>query len=59
MMRRLWGPVLDLDPYYNVNLSLNEPFSLAFPPRQAERRDDSLERDDTPAITRDHSSFTE
>ena len=35
MMRRRWGPVLDL--VYNVNLSLSEPFSLAFPPRQADR----------------------
>ena len=34
MMRKLWGPVLDFDPNYNVNLSLSEPFSLAFPPRQ-------------------------
>ena len=33
MMRRRWGPVLELDPYYNVNLSLNQPFLLAFPPK--------------------------
>jgi O-antigen biosynthesis protein len=33
MMRKLWGPVLDFDPNYNVNLSLSEPFQLAFPPR--------------------------
>ena len=53
MMRRRWGPVLDLDPYYNVNLSLSEPFSLAFPPRQADHAEMIvLERDDTPAITR-------
>ena len=42
MMRRRWGPVLDLDPYYNVNLSLSEPFSLAFPPRQAVERDERV-----------------
>ena len=60
MMRRRWGPVLDLDPYYNVNLSLSEPFSLAFPPRQADHTEMiALERDDTPAIPRGHSSFPE
>ncbi|MEO6003611.1 MAG: glycosyltransferase [Opitutus sp.] len=33
-MRRTWGPLLDADPAYNPNLSLNhEDFSLAFPPR--------------------------
>ena len=40
MMRELWGPVLDFDPNYNVNLSLSEPFSLAFPPRQTLPRGD-------------------
>ena len=37
LMRELWGPVLDLDPNYNVNLSLGEPFRLAFPPRNCGR----------------------
>jgi GT2 family glycosyltransferase len=33
-MRRTWGPLLDADPAYNPNLSLqHEDFSLAFPPR--------------------------
>jgi GT2 family glycosyltransferase len=33
LMRKLWGPVLDSDPYYNPNLSLRSAFNLAFPPR--------------------------
>ena len=33
LMRKLWGPVLDSDPYYNPNLSLQKAFNLAFPPR--------------------------
>lgn len=34
-MRRRWQAVIDLDPYYNPNLSLSdEPFSLAFPSRR-------------------------
>jgi GT2 family glycosyltransferase len=33
-MRLTWGPLLDNDPAYNRNLSLqHEDFSLAFPPR--------------------------
>ena len=33
-MRRTWGALLDRDPAYNPNLSLqHEDFSLAFPPR--------------------------
>ena len=33
-MRARWGPLLDRDPAYNPNLSLqHEDFSLAFPPR--------------------------
>ena len=33
-MRRTWGPLLDSDPAYNLNLSLqHEDFSLSFPPR--------------------------
>ena len=33
-MRRTWGPLLDNDPAYNSNLSLqHEDFSLSFPPR--------------------------
>ena len=36
LMRDLWEPLLDNDPFYNPNLSLNtgEIFSLAFPPRR-------------------------
>jgi GT2 family glycosyltransferase len=33
-MRKRWGEVLDRDPFYNPNLSLNVNFTLAFPPRQ-------------------------
>jgi len=32
-MRQCWGPVLDADPFYNRNLSLDRAFDLAFPPR--------------------------
>lgn len=33
-MRREWGPLLDRDPAYNPNLTIEvEDFSLAFPPR--------------------------
>jgi len=33
-MRKTWAKLLDRDPAYNVNLSLqHEDFSLAFPPR--------------------------
>jgi hypothetical protein len=36
MMRRMWGEVLDNDPFYNPNLSLtSHNFTLAFPPRVA------------------------
>ena len=34
MMRDRWGPVLDNDPYYNPNMSLEGPFGLAWPPRR-------------------------
>lgn len=34
-MRQTWAPLLDRDPFYNVNLTLNAcDFSLAFPPRR-------------------------
>jgi GT2 family glycosyltransferase len=33
LMRERWGPELDRDPYYNLNLSLRNAFHLAFPPR--------------------------
>jgi GT2 family glycosyltransferase len=33
LMRQLWGPALDADPFYNPNLSLLYPFALASPPR--------------------------
>jgi GT2 family glycosyltransferase len=32
-MREHWADVLDADPFYNPNLSLERPFELAFPPR--------------------------
>jgi GT2 family glycosyltransferase len=36
LMRELWGPMLDADPFYNPNLSLrNNQMTLAFPPRLA------------------------
>jgi len=36
LMRSLWGPTLDADPFYNPNLSLhNYNMTLAFPPRLA------------------------
>ena len=34
-MRRTWGPMLDHDPAYNLNLALNvEGWDLAWPPRE-------------------------
>ena len=33
LMRQRWGPILDADPFYNRNLSLDRPYELAFPPR--------------------------
>ena len=33
LMRKFWGTTLDRDPNYNINLSLEEPFRIAFPPR--------------------------
>ena len=33
-MRRRWEPVLDADPFYNRNLSLESAQELAFPPRE-------------------------
>jgi GT2 family glycosyltransferase len=33
MMRERWGRVLDHDPFYNPNLSLQRQYRLAFPPR--------------------------
>ncbi len=36
LMRDRWGPVLDADPFYNPNLSLqDDKMALAFPPRVA------------------------
>jgi GT2 family glycosyltransferase len=36
LMRELWAPLLDSDPFYNPNLSVKtgEIYSLAFPPRR-------------------------
>jgi GT2 family glycosyltransferase len=33
LMRQRWGPILEADPYYNRNLSLDRAYKLAFPPR--------------------------
>ena len=33
LMRKRWGPILESDPCYNPNLSLQKEFTLAFPPR--------------------------
>ncbi|WP_377002810.1 glycosyltransferase family 2 protein [Coralloluteibacterium thermophilus] len=34
-MQSRWGRKLEMDPYYNVNFSLNTaPFTLAYPPRE-------------------------
>jgi GT2 family glycosyltransferase len=35
LMRQRWGPILDTDPFYNRNLSLDRPYKLAFPPRRS------------------------
>jgi GT2 family glycosyltransferase len=36
LMRKMWGKILDNDPFYNLNLSLDTTnFTLAFPPRQS------------------------
>jgi GT2 family glycosyltransferase len=35
LMRQRWGSILDSDPFYNRNLSLERPYKLAFPPREA------------------------
>jgi GT2 family glycosyltransferase len=32
-LRRRWGAILDGDPFYNRNLSLERQYELAFPPR--------------------------
>jgi GT2 family glycosyltransferase len=34
LLRKLWAPVLDADPFYNPNLSLERAYQLAFPPRR-------------------------
>jgi O-antigen biosynthesis protein len=33
LMRKRWAPLLDADPFYNVNLTLERAYRLAFPPR--------------------------
>jgi GT2 family glycosyltransferase len=33
LMRQRWGSILDADPFYNRNLSLDRSYKLAFPPR--------------------------
>jgi GT2 family glycosyltransferase len=33
LMRRRWRPILNADPFYNRNLSLEHGYKLAFPPR--------------------------
>jgi hypothetical protein len=32
-MRQRWGPLLQADPFYNVNFALEQGYGLAFPPR--------------------------
>src|SRR5262249_47698275 len=34
LMRERWHQILDSDPFYNPNLSLQKQFDLAFPPRR-------------------------
>lgn len=34
LMRERWGPLLQADPFYNLNLGLERGYSLAFPPRR-------------------------
>ena len=33
LMRQRWGPLLQADPFYNVNFELERGYGLAFPPR--------------------------
>jgi O-antigen biosynthesis protein len=33
LMRQRWGPLLQADPFYNVNFGLERGYGLAFPPR--------------------------
>ena len=33
LLRERWAALLDDDPHYNPNLSLDVPFALAWPPR--------------------------
>lgn len=35
LMRQRWGSVLEADPFYNCNLSLQRAYRLAFPPRHS------------------------
>jgi O-antigen biosynthesis protein len=35
LMRQRWGSVLEADPFYNCNLSLERAYRLAFPPRHS------------------------
>ena len=39
-----WRPALDADPFYNVNLSLERGYRLAFPPRHAAAGDAAILR---------------
>lgn len=44
LMKRRWGAVLEADPFYNPNLSLeSERFELAFPPRRVPSRTSRLD----------------
>jgi hypothetical protein len=38
VIRKRWGPLLESDPFYNPNLSLERGYSLAFPPRHLKTR---------------------
>jgi O-antigen biosynthesis protein len=38
VIRKRWGSLLESDPFYNPNLSLERGFGLAFPPRHLKRK---------------------
>ena len=44
LMGQRWRPALDADPFYNVNLSLERGYRLAFPPRHAAAGDAAILR---------------
>jgi len=38
LMRQRWQRSLEFDPFYNCNLSLEQGYKLAFPPRCSDYR---------------------